>query len=257
MRLDQWLVENNWVDSKTKAQAVIKAGKVKVKSSAWGHNDFKVVMKPSFDVDPSENLEVQVLPSEETRFVSRAGVKLESALKYLQLDVSGQTFLDVGQSTGGFTEALMVAGAGKVIGIDVGHDQLHDKIKKMDCVESYEGINAKNLEELLQCEAIDAEKFQGVVMDVSFISQTLIVSNLYKLIAPGGFLLALVKPQFELEKNALDKNGVVKDDNAYEKVQNKIVDTYRASGFEVRDYFVSSILGGEGNKEFFVFAIKN
>lgn len=244
-RLDQRLVQLGLARSRAQAQALIKAGKVTLAGT--------IQKKPSHPC-PAEALPV-VEASELTRYVSRGGVKLEGAVKKTGIDVTGLTVLDMGQSTGGFTDCLLQAGAKKVVGVDVGHDQLEHSLRSDTRVVCFEGINGRELpaDDLL---AHAPDGFDGVVMDVSFISQTLLLPSLIPLIRPGGFLLSLVKPQFELQPDQIGKGGIVRDDSHYKQVELKIRQCLENHSISVDDYFDSSIQGGDGNREFFVSARK-
>ncbi|AFU99670.1 TlyA family RNA methyltransferase [Simiduia agarivorans] len=169
--------------------------------------------------------------------------------------MTGLTLLDMGQSTGGFTDCLLQAGAKKVVGVDVGCDQLDNSLRSDTRVVSFEGINGRELpaDDLM---AYAPDGFDGAVMDVSFISQTLLLPSLIPLIRPGGFLLSLVKPQFELQPNQIGKGGIVRNVAHYHLVEEKLRSCLCEHAMSVKDYFVSPIAGGDGNREFFVFAWK-
>ena len=244
-RLDQRLVSLGLARSRAQAQALIKAGKVTLAGT--------IQKKPSHPCPADAQPAVE--DSELTRYVSRGGLKLEGALRHCNLPVAELTLLDMGQSTGGFTDCLLQAGATKVVGVDVGIDQLVTTIRNDSRVVCFEGINGRELpENLLRQHAPDG--FDGVVMDVSFISQTLIIPALVGLIRPGGFLLSLVKPQFELQPEQIGKGGIVRDDAHYQQVESKIRRCLKEHLLNVEDYFNSSIHGGDGNREFFVLARK-
>ena len=247
MRLDQHLLELGYARSRSQAQALIKAGNVSI--------DGTIVKKPSHPCPP--NLAIAVSSNEITRFVSRGGLKLQGALEHTNVNPTGFTVLDVGQSTGGFTDCLLQAGAAKVVGIDVGRDQLVQTLRDDERVVFYEGINARELPiEQLLSETPNELGFDLAVMDVSFISQTLILSSLVPLLKPGALLLSLVKPQFELQPQHIGKNGLVKTSDDYPLVEAKIRAALNAINMKVLDYYASAIEGGDGNQEFFVFAIK-
>lgn len=250
MRLDQYLVQMGWAASRTKAQEMIERGDVRV----FVRGDI-VDVKPSFAVD--DQTRVVLVNDELGKYVSRAGLKLEGALKRTQMSVNKKFFLDVGQSTGGFTDCLLQAGAEVVIGIDTGHGQLHEKIKKHDRVICFEGINARELQNLpiVTAHFPDAG-FDGIVMDVSFISQRILWNSTLPYLKPGGDFLALVKPQFELGPQHLDKGGIVRDDSLFTVVKCEIVEGLKNLNMEVIDYFASEVEGRDGNQEFFVYAKK-
>lgn len=248
MRVDQMLLDRGLVKSRTQSQRLIKDGKVQVRvAQAW-----ESVKKPSAEYD--HDCEFRIDENDEQRFVSRAGLKLNAALDHLGLSVEGQQALDVGQSTGGFSDCLIQAGVGMVVGIDVGHGQLAPSLKEKNNVICIEGINARELEPSLLMQACAIEKFDLIVMDVSFISQTKILPRLSGLLAPEGKLLSLVKPQFEVGPQGLGKGGIVKNESWYPHVQTQLISTAGALGFQVIDYFESAIQGGDGNREFFMYA---
>lgn len=251
-RIDVVLVEQSLANSRTHAQKLISSGRVKVQiGSQW-----KVITKPSFKLEGSEPLEIEA--HEEDKFVSRGGLKLEGALKDNNIDVTDMIGLDVGCSTGGFTDCLLQAGAKHVVGVEVGHDQLVETLRNDDRVTLYEGINARELDpQLVLPHTINSEGFDIVVMDVSFISQTKILPALAPVMKSGGHLVSLVKPQFEVGKEGIGKGGIVRDPTLYKDVENNIRATCSELGLTVKSYIESSIKGGDGNREFLVWAIKN
>jgi 23S rRNA (cytidine1920-2'-O)/16S rRNA (cytidine1409-2'-O)-methyltransferase len=244
-RADLLLVEKQLAPSRTQAQEYIKQGLVSVNDRVIEAASEKFVVETSFEV------------KSHSRFVSRGGEKLQGALDHLELDVKEMMALDVGISTGGFSDCLLKNKIQKVVGVDVGHDQLHPMLheeKKLVCLE---GINARNFSENSEFLVYKPEKgFDLIVVDVSFISLTLILPEASKLLASGGKLLALVKPQFEVGPQGLGKGGLVKDPQLYPLVQSKVSEKCLELGLSVRDYFPSSIDGKDGNKEFFIYAQK-
>lgn len=243
------MVQQGIVSSRTQAQKLINAACVEF--FAQGH--WQVCTKPASSFDTTTQLRVAPLP--ELQFASRAGLKLQGALEHVGLQKIDGCWLDVGQSTGGFTDCLLQAGANRVIGIEVGKDQLLPHLRQDAKVLCLEGINARQLpiEHLL---GLLAEPLAGVVMDVSFISQTLIHPELAKLMPPGCPLLSLVKPQFEAGPEHIGKGGIVSSAAVYPLVQQRMESSLLSCGFTVQDYFPSPIRGGDGNAEFFVLAIK-
>jgi 23S rRNA (cytidine1920-2'-O)/16S rRNA (cytidine1409-2'-O)-methyltransferase len=199
-----------------------------------------------------EGCELEIVDDAELRFVSRGGLKLDGALAHTGIDVHGMTCLDVGQSTGGFTDVLLSRGAARVVGVDVGHGQLHERLKADPRVHAFEGVNARHLERSQLGDAMPAGGFDLVVGDLSFISLALVLPALTPLMAAGGELLLLVKPQFELQREHIGKGGVVKDAAAYAIVESRIRTACAEAGLRVRDWFASAIEGGDGNREFFV-----
>lgn len=249
-RLDILLVERGLAASRRQAQVLIEAGRVQ-----WHQADqWRTATKASLKLEA--DCELRAEPGEEQRYVSRGGLKLAGALERTGINPEGVIALDVGQSTGGFTDCLLQAGADKVVGVDVGREQLVPRLREDPRVVFYEGINARELppDELL---AQAPGGFDLLVMDVSFISQTLILPGLPHLLKPGGQLLSLVKPQFEVGKAGIGKGGIVRDTSLYRKVETDLRAMCGQLGLEVRDYFPSPITGGDGNREFFIWAHKH
>ena len=193
----------------------------------------------------------------ETRFVSRGGLKLDGALQRVALDVRGMHCLDVGQSSGGFTDCLLQRGAQRVVGVDVGQGQLHPRLRDDARVVCIERCNARDLTAEALTEAggpAAAAPFDLIVGDLSFISQTLVWPALMPLLKAGGHVLMLVKPQFELQPEHIGKGGLVKNEASYPLVRERIEQVVKDSGLALLDYFESPITGGDGNREFLVFA---
>ncbi len=253
IRIDQWLSQNGFANSRTHAASLIEEGQVEIKmtsATAWVK-----VTKPSYKLpnDFSKD-QIQVLTGPANRYVSRGGLKLEGALAHVGLSVKGLRVLDVGVSTGGFSDCCLQQGAEHVVGIEVGHGQLAPGMSKHSNFIQFEGINAKNLP-AHQAEIAELQKsFDLIVGDVSFISITAILPHFLPLLKTEGRVLFLVKPQFELDASALNKNGIVKDPRSYEVVKTKVIESCQHSGLNVIDYFASNLAGKDGNKEFFVFA---
>lgn len=252
MRLDLYLVQKKLASSRSHAQELIHAGQVVLVKDSQ-----KIVLKkPNHTVDENKD-QVLVEAGPANRFVSRGGLKLEGALEHCQLDVSGMNALDVGISTGGFSDCLLQKNAVKVVGVDVGHGQLSSTLQNHPRLVLIEGLNAR---EITTDPRVQAQKPEGgfdlIVMDVSFISITLIVPHLASLLKTEGHLLSLVKPQFEVGPEGLGKGGLVKDPGLYSQVEDKVKSLCQDSGFRVKDYFNSSIEGKDGNREFFIFAQK-
>lgn len=245
-RADQALVEQGLASSRTQAQQLIEAGQVfKIENGRE-----LAVTKSSQKIEDPQNLRVK--EGAVQKYVSRGGLKLEGALQHCHLDVAGSLALDVGISTGGFTDCLLKSGAAKVIGVDVGHSQLDPRLKNDSRVVCLEGINARDLTAATLSSLSENMTFDIIVVDVSFISLTLILPKLPELLKQNGKILALVKPQFEVGASNLGKGGVVKDSSLYKEVEEKIRATCAQLALKVEDYFESSIEGGDGNKEFFV-----
>jgi 23S rRNA (cytidine1920-2'-O)/16S rRNA (cytidine1409-2'-O)-methyltransferase len=252
MRADQLLVERGLASSKSQAQRFIASG-VRWRLSG---GDWKRVAKNGEEL--RETVELDVLDAAESRFVSRGGLKLDGALSACGIDVRGWRCLDVGQSTGGFTDCLLQRGAAQVVGVDVGQGQLHPMLRADPRVVCVEQCNARQLtaESLERACGQTAVPFDVIVGDLSFISQTLVWPAIVPLLAPTGHLLMLVKPQFELQPEHIGKGGLVKDAASYALVQQRIAQACVDHGLQMRDYVDSAITGGDGNREFFVWACR-
>lgn len=249
-RIDQLLVSLGHVASRTEAQNLIKAGAVQAKiDGIW-----RPVTKPSLKLDPE--CEITLDESQRQPFVSRAGIKLSGALERVDIQLEGAIALDVGQSTGGFTDCLLQHNVAQVVGVDVGHEQLAPSLKAHPKVVCLEGVNARelNVPHLL---TYAPRGFNLVVMDVSFISQRLILPGLPPLLKPGGHLISLVKPQFEVGKDGIGKGGIVRNGELFAQVEENVTECAQAAGLILLDYFASQIEGGDGNQEFFMVMRKN
>ncbi len=248
MRIDQLLVERGLAASRSQAQRLIAAG------VTWRLHpgDWQRVGKNRDDVPETAELVLQ--DDAESRYVSRGGLKLEGALRHTGLRVEGLRCLDVGQSTGGFTDCLLHHGAAEVVGVDVGHAQVHDRVRNNARVTCIEGLNARELQ--LDDERIPdgTEGFDVMVGDVSFISLTLVLPGVVHFLKPEGQLLMLVKPQFELQPGQVGKHGIVRDPALYDFVQERVCAALVGLGLKVNAWMDSVIDGGDGNKEFFVHA---
>ncbi|MBC7919113.1 MAG: TlyA family RNA methyltransferase [Rhodoferax sp.] len=287
MRIDQLLVQRGLASTRSQAQRLIADGVQWRKGEEW-----KRVAKNGDEVP--DDAPIQLLDDSEARYVSRGGLKLEAAIKHVGLSVTGLRCLDVGQSTGGFTDCLLQAGAQAVVGVDVGSAQLHPSLRgdaRVLCVES---VNARTLSaaDLIAAYAdstgaegqFDLEEdgptfagfdgsddsleeatlaalppefsppFDLLVADLSFISQTLVLPAAVPLLREGGTLLTLVKPQFELQPGQVGKGGIVRDAAMYALVEERLRTTCKDLGLEVTHWFDSPIEGGDGNREFFICA---
>lgn len=236
-RIDKLLVERGLAESRTKAQAMVMAGVVLV--------DEQRVEKPSQQIDPSSTIRIKGGDDPTSRYVGRGGLKLEAALREFQIDVAGLTCLDVGASTGGFTDCLLQHGAKRVVSLDVGHNQIDWRLRNDARVEVREGVNAR----YLKPEDFE-EKFDLAVMDVSFISATKVLPAIPPLLAEGGALVTLIKPQFEVGRGEVGGGGVVRDAAKRARVVEEVNDAARAIGLEVVNVIESPIQGAEGNIEF-------
>src|SRR5450830_663514 len=268
MRADQLLVQRQLASTRSQAQRLIADGVQWLKGAEW-----KTVTKNGDEI-PLE-AELKLLNDAEARYVSRGGLKLEAALKNLGLSVAGLQCLDVGQSTGGFTDCLLQHGAASVVGVDVGSAQLHPSLREDPRVLCVEKVNARSLvaADLIAAyedstgaggqfdveeggESEFAPEFDLIVADLSFISQTLVLPAIVPLLKSGGTLLTLVKPQFELQPGQVGKGGIVKDAAMYLLVEQRLRDACAALDLTVTAWFDSPIAGGDGNREFFICARK-
>lgn len=248
VRLDKALKDLGYVTSRSKAQnLILKEGVEVCVNGQW-----TTVYDANYPVIPSSN-SIRLLSTETLKYVSRGGLKLEGALAYLGKNVKGLRALDIGLSTGGFTDCLLQAGAAQVIGVDVGKEQLDTSLKQHPGLLAFDGMNARHLIDYPEMQIWKA-KIDFIVIDVSFISLTYIFPNLKHFLVKQGEVLALVKPQFELNRDRLDKKGVVKDAKDYDQVQSKVEACATKEGFYINDYFSSNELGRDGNKEFFIYA---
>jgi 23S rRNA (cytidine1920-2'-O)/16S rRNA (cytidine1409-2'-O)-methyltransferase len=236
IRIDQLLVERGLAESREKAQALIIAGEVVVNGQK--------ALKPGHSVAVDSRIEVL----ERMPYVSRGGYKLAGALDHWALNVTGWVCLDVGASTGGFTDCLLQRGATKVWAIDVGHGQIDWKLRNDARVVVQEGINARYL-----TPADFPAKFDLVVCDASFISLTLLIPAVAPLLAPQGKMVLLVKPQFEVERGQVGKGGIVREPALHQAACDRVRAAVEAQGFRT-DIIESPILGAEGNREFLLYA---
>jgi 23S rRNA (cytidine1920-2'-O)/16S rRNA (cytidine1409-2'-O)-methyltransferase len=249
MRADLLLVERGLAPSRTAAQRLIAGGHVYASAGA-----LRVALaKASTDLAADASVEIENNPLE--RYVSRGGLKLEGALDRAGLNVSGMRCLDVGQSTGGFTDCLLQRGATQVTGVDVGHDQLHAKIRSDSRVTCIERVNARQLSATTSGAACHA--FDLIVADVSFISVTKVLPQWPALLSERGRVLSLVKPQFEVGAGNLARGGIVRDESLFAVVEATIRAACKECRLQVMDYFESPITGSDGNREFFVYAVKS
>ncbi|WP_066330902.1 TlyA family RNA methyltransferase [Azohydromonas lata] len=248
MRVDQLLVQRGLAPSRSAAQRLIQRGAVRwLSPTGWS------VPRKAGDELPA-GCELQVADDAELRWVSRGGLKLEGALSATGLDLAGRTALDVGQSTGGFTHVLLAQGVQRVVGVDVGHGQLHPSLRDDPRVQAFEGLNARQLLPQQLGQAMPAGGFGFITGDLSFISLTLVLPALAPLLAPRGDLLMLVKPQFELQPADIGKGGLVKDAAAYARVEQRLRDACAECALHVQGWLDSPVTGGDGNREFFVWA---
>lgn len=246
IRLDQLLVDRQLVTSRAQAQRVIAEGRVHIDQAGW-----QLATKNSLKL--SSDTPVKIEADESDLYVSRGALKLKAAHDEFKLDFSGLFAIDVGQSTGGFTDYLLQHGASGVLGIEVGHDQLAQRLREDKRVTCLEGYNARELDPALLAYS-PADRFDIAVMDVSFISQTLILPGLCALLKPGARLITLVKPQFEVGQEHIGRKGLVKSSELYPILETKMRDLVSSLGMSVQGYIPSPIKGGDGNQEFILVA---
>jgi 23S rRNA (cytidine1920-2'-O)/16S rRNA (cytidine1409-2'-O)-methyltransferase len=246
IRLDKLLFERGMVPSRERAQALIIAGKVLVEGQK--------VEKSGTAVDPQSDI---ILLGADLKYVGRGGLKLEKALEHWRIDVTGKTCLDVGASTGGFTDCLLQSGAERVIAVDTGHGQIDFRLRQDSRVRLLEKTNARYLTRDQLGEVVDV-----IVMDVSFISATLVLPAAIASAFPesqserrGRQVIVLVKPQFEVGRGLVGKGGIVRDEVAQADAVKKVRETLLALGCMSTDVIESPILGAEGNREFLLRAI--
>lgn len=232
-RLDDLLVIRGLAENKSKARALIMAGEVTVGN--------KSVTKQGSMVDENASIEL----AERLPYVSRGGIKLAHALDEFKLDVANLTAMDVGASTGGFTDCLLQRGAKRIYAIDVGYGQLDYRLRQDPRVVVMERVNAHHHFEL-------PEKVNLATMDLSFISVTKVISNVVEHLMPTGYIIVLFKPQFEAERNEVGKGGIIKDSEAHARILGRFIVWITENNLRLRDLVASPILGAEGNKEFLI-----
>lgn len=250
-RLDQALVEWGLAPSRNKAQQLIDAGEVEIFSGGG----WTVVKQSSRSVD--DGTQVRVSENSRTlKYVSRGGLKLESALAHLRLDVNGWRCLDLGLSTGGFTDCLFQHGASAVCGIDVGHDQLESRLRSESRLTAFEGVNVKDL---AAHEGVGVWLKGGVdlcVADLSFISLLSVLPRIAGVLPKGTRCLVLLKPQFEVGPGGLDKGGLVRDPGLHQETLGRALREFGKCGFSVQADFPSEVKGQDGNQEYFIYACR-
>jgi len=234
-RIDQTLVERGFFASRERAQRAIMAGEVRVGD--------RVFAKAAELIEIDAPISIVQPP----QFASRGALKLGGALDFFGVEVKGKTALDIGSSTGGFTDCLLQRGAAKLFAVDVGHGQLAWKLRNDPRVTVMEKVNARFLSREDIPEVADL-----CVIDVSFISLTLILPRAFGLIAPEGMILALIKPQFELQRKDVGRGGIVRGPALHEKAQQKIVKFVEEANYHVVGLVPSTITGTDGNQEFFI-----
>lgn len=234
-RLDVYLSDNNIVKSRSLAATLIKQGSVEVNG--------RICTKPSFTVCDGDNVKII---GELPKYVGRGGLKLERALAHYRLHLDGAVCIDIGASTGGFTDCMLQNGAAKVYSVDVGTDQLDEKLRNDSRVISMEKTDIRNCVGTLP-------QVDFISIDVSFISLKLVLPSAFALLKDGGECVALIKPQFEAGKAHLSKNGIVRDTKVHKKVCDDIAEFASAVGFERSEIIPSPITGGDGNTEYLIY----
>ncbi len=233
-RLDIALVRRGLVETRERARQLIKAGCVQVRG--------QISKKPALKVHEEDS----IILLEQLRYVGRGGLKLEAALKHFSVNVDGIVALDVGASTGGFTDCLLQHGASSVYAVDVGHNQLSPKILDDPRVTVFEHTDIRKLEPLPQ-------RVDLAVIDVSFISLRLVLPVVIGFLKPTGRIIALIKSQFEAGPHCVNKKGVIKNESIREKTVQELLEWIQGQGWTVINFIPSPILGGEGNMEYLVY----
>lgn len=246
-RLDQRVVDLGLAPTKTKAQELIETGAVEI----FSREKWSVVAKPSQAI--SDETLVRLRDNKLLKFVSRSGLKLEACVKKLDISVAGCNALDIGISTGGFSDMLLQAGAASVIGVDVASDQLDKHLAKNSRLTFLPKVNARDLRSV---DALRGKVFDLVVIDVSFISIEKILPEAFHFLKSQGIILALIKPQFEVGKRELNKSGVVKTLAATAKALERIQAAAQKIGYTGLQTVESELKGRDGNQEYFLYANK-
>ena len=242
-RLDLILVEREIFETREKAKREIMAGNVIVNE--------QTVTKAGTNFNDDEKTVIRI--KDRLKYVSRGGLKLEKAIKVWELDFLGKTVLDIGASTGGFTDCALQNGAKKVYSVDVGTNQLDWKLRNDERVVSIENMHIKDLEP----ENLKNEKMDFIVIDVSFISLTKVIPYLNKFLNTEGKVIMLVKPQFEVGKEKIGKNGIVTEEQYHDEAIKKIISFIKDNSYKLIGVEESPIRGTKGNKEFLMLIISN
>lgn len=240
-RLDVLLFEKGLTSSRERAKQLILSGNVMICG--------KKADKPSLKIDDSAEI---IVTGDTLRYVGRGGLKLEKALRVFPIDLNGKVCMDIGASTGGFTDCMLQNGAKKVYAVDVGHGQLAEKLLCDSRVINMEKTNIRDLSADFSSDNIDF-----ISIDVSFISLMLVLPKAKEFLSENGCIAALIKPQFEVGKSDIGKNGIVKSQKAHERVLNSIISFAHELGLTVKGVDFSPISGGDGNIEYLMYAEKN
>ncbi|MGN1411636.1 MAG: TlyA family RNA methyltransferase [Oscillospiraceae bacterium] len=238
MRADIFLFENGCTKSRQLAKNLIVDGRLFVNG--------KQCTKPSFDICPNDNVEIV---GDNPKYVGRGGIKLETAIDEFNISLDGATCIDIGASTGGFTDCMLQNGARKVYAVDVGHDQLDSKLLSDNRVINLEKTNIRDV----NISTFDNSPVDFISVDVSFISLKLVLPKVYELLKSGGSAVTLIKPQFEAGKKHLNKNGIVKSEKVRQSVIDDIKTFAQSLGFTILGICQSSITGSKGNVEFLMY----
>jgi len=241
MRADVFLTEFNYVKSRQLAKNLIKDGRLLV-------ND-KVCDKPSFDIKPDDVIKIV---GDNPKYVGRGGLKLETAINEFNISLKGKVCIDIGASTGGFTDCMLQNGASKVYALDVGHDQLDETLLADSRVINLEKTNVRDVD----TSTFDNSLVDFISVDVSFISLKLVLPKVYELLQSEGSAVALIKPQFEAGKSNLNKNGIVKSEKVRTSVVNDIQAFAQSLGFTILGLCQSAITGSKGNVEYLIYILK-
>ena len=239
-RLDSILVTKGYFKSRAKAKYAIDSGNIYV-------NNIQIT-KSSKLISEEDNIEVR---GETLKYVSRGGLKLEKAINVFEINLNNKICMDIGASTGGFTDVMLQNGAKKVYSVDVGHDQLDEKLINNEKVINLEGTNIKDID------VKDFNAIDFISTDVSFISILQVIPKIYELLKIKGNAVILIKPQFEVGKQNLNKNGVVKDIKIHKKILESIIEQINKIGFEILNLDYSPIKGPAGNIEYLLYIEKN
>lgn len=233
-RLDTWLVQHRLFESREKARLALELGVVEVNG--------KIVTKASQLVSESDQIAIKAQP---LRYVSRGGLKLEKAIQTFQLDFTNKVVLDVGASTGGFTDCALQHGAAQVFAVDVGSEQLHSTLRNHPKVTWWESLHIKDLTPEMLGKAVDM-----ITIDVSFTSLRHVFPHLSKFLNPDGLVVALVKPQFELEEKIRFKKGIVKDEQIRQHILQKVIKAAGEQGFQLQQSIPTDADGQQKNVEY-------